>query len=39
MDADEFFGINEAYEGISLFEAISKSNNSKSWETIMNTDN
>ena len=37
--SDEYFGIDEAFEGISLFEAIAKSDNSKSWETIINADN
>ena len=38
-NSDEYFGINEAFEGISLLEAISKSDISKSWEPIIKADN
>ena len=39
INNDEYFGINEAFEGISLFESISKSDSSKSWQTIVKTHN
>ncbi|MDA8807646.1 Gfo/Idh/MocA family oxidoreductase [Flavobacteriaceae bacterium] len=36
INTNEYFGINEAFEGISLIESISKSDSTKSWQTIVN---